>query len=72
MLLLSYRGEYSYDVGVKLADIIERFEIKYPALRDIFVGYEDDSYSTLLKKIPIELKLGIVMQIDDILLKKCQ
>ncbi len=72
MLLLSYRGEYSYEVGVKLADIIERFEVKYPTLRDIFVDYEDNSYSTLLKKIPIELKLGIVMRIDDILIEKCQ
>lgn len=25
MLLLCYRGEYSYEVGVKLADVIERF-----------------------------------------------
>jgi hypothetical protein len=37
-------------------------------LRDIFVGYEDESYSTLLKKIPLELQLGISFPIDEKLL----
>lgn len=34
-------------------------------LRDIFVGYADESYSTLLKRIPMELQLGIVLPINE-------
>lgn len=58
-ILLAYRGEYSFEVGVKIAQLVERFSDKYPILRDIYLNYKDDSYSTILKKIPFELHLGI-------------
>ena len=58
-ILLAYRGEFSFEVGVKIAQLVERFSDKYPILRDIYLNYKDDSYSTILKKIPFELHLGI-------------
>jgi hypothetical protein len=51
-LLLSYRGQHSFQVGVKIAQLADRFSHKYPLLRDIYANYLDDSYSTILKKIP--------------------
>jgi len=58
-ILIAYKGRQSYEVGVKIAQLVDRFCDKYPILRDLYVGYEDQSYSTLLKKIPFELQLGI-------------
>lgn len=51
-LLLNYRGVHSFEVGTRIAALVDRFCVKYPLLRDIFVNYQDESYSTILKKIP--------------------
>jgi hypothetical protein len=71
-LLLSYRGEYSFQVGSKIAQLADRFSDKYPLMRDIYVNYRDDSYSTILKKIPFELHLGIPLEVDDRVLSRCK
>jgi hypothetical protein len=58
-ILLVYKGPQSYDAGIKIAELVERFSDKYPVLLDIYEGYEDRSYSTTLKKIAFELYLGV-------------
>jgi hypothetical protein len=40
-LLLAYKGQKSYEVGVKLSQLVNSFSDKYPILRDIFIGYDD-------------------------------
>lgn len=71
-VLLEYRGEQSFQVGVKIAQLVDRFSDKYPMLRDIYIGYKDNSYSTILKKIPFELHLGIPLEVDDRILMRCK
>jgi histone H3/H4 len=71
-LLLLYRGEQSFQVGAKIAQLVDRFSDKYPMLRDIFINYQDDSYSTILKKIPFELQLGIALEVDERILQRCK
>lgn len=71
-ILLAYRGECSFEVGVKIAQLVERFSDKYPILRDIYLNYKDDSYSTILKKIPFELHLGIPLEVSEQALAKCK
>ncbi len=39
---------------------------------DIYENYPDRSYSTLLKKIPFELQLGIPLEIDEREMAKCK
>ena len=51
-LLLAYKGPQSFEVGEKIAQIVGSLCEKYPVLRDIYEGYDDQSYSTVLKKIP--------------------
>jgi hypothetical protein len=58
-ILLSYKGPQSFEAGVKIAQIVEELHHKYVALRDIYTDYEDDSYSTILKKIPFEIYVGV-------------
>jgi hypothetical protein len=38
----------------------------------IYQGYEDTSYSTILKRISFELELGEPLEIDETLLEKCK
>jgi hypothetical protein len=71
-ILLAYKGEYSFEVGTKIAQLVDRFSDKYPILRDIYVDYKDDSYSTILKKIPFELQLGIPLEVDEKVLGRCK
>jgi hypothetical protein len=71
-LLLAYRGARSYEVGVKMAELVSRFEDKYPVLRDLFVSYPDESYSTVLKKISFQVYLGIPLEMDKAMFKKCK
>lgn len=71
-LLLAYKGPKSFDVGVKIAEIVDSLSDKYPILRDIYEGYEDQSYSTILKKIPFELQLGVPFDIDEQTLEQCK
>jgi len=71
-ILLAYRGKHSFDVGIKIAQLVERFSDKYPMLMDIYENYPDHSYSTLLKKIPFELQLGIPLEIDEKAMAKCK
>jgi hypothetical protein len=59
-------------VGSKIAQLVERFSDKYPILRDIYVDYDDQSYSTILKKIPFELQLGIHLEVDEKILIRCK
>ena len=49
---MAYKGPHSFEAGIKIAQIVEKLCEKYPNLRDIYVNYEDKSYSTILKKIP--------------------
>jgi hypothetical protein len=71
-ILLAYKGESSFQVGSKIAQLVERFSDKYPILRDIYVDYDDQSYSTILKKIPFELQLGIHLEVDEKILARCK
>jgi hypothetical protein len=71
-LLLAYKGSFSFEVGLRIAQIVDKLSDKYPILRDIYVEYEDTSYSTILKKIPFELCLGIPFEIDHSLFQKCK
>ncbi len=71
-LLLSYRGIHSFQVGVKIAQLTDRFSDKYPLMRDVYLNYNDNSYSTILKKIPFELHLGIPLDVEDNILSKCK
>lgn len=59
-------------MGAKIAQLTDRFSDKYPLMRDIYINYRDDSYSTILKKIPFELHLGIPLEVDDKILSKCK
>jgi hypothetical protein len=63
-LLLVYKGEYSFEVGLRVAGLVDKFSIKYPILRDIYLGVHDTGYSTVLKKIAFELQLGIPLEVD--------
>ena len=63
-LLLAYKGTKSFSVGMKIAELVHRFDDKYPILRDIYEDYEDASYSTILKKIAFELELGIPFRLS--------
>ena len=40
-ILLAYKGPQSYEVGIKIAQIVDKLCEKYPKLRDIYVGYAD-------------------------------
>lgn len=71
-LLLTYKGPQSFKVGEKIAQIVDSLSEKYPVLRDIYEGYEDNSYSTILKKIPFELELGVPLNIDEGMLEQCK
>ena len=50
-ILLCYKGPQSFEVGIKIAQIVDKLSEKYPNLRDIYLNYEDKSFSTILKKI---------------------
>lgn len=71
-LLLAYKGPQSYDVGIKIAELVERFSDKYPVLLDIYEGYEDQSYSTVLKRIAFELYLGVPLEMDAKAMSTCK
>lgn len=71
-ILLAYRGRYSFEVGLKIALLVQRFESKYPSLRDIFHNYQDHTYSTFLKMIPFELILGIPLDISSSFYRQCK
>jgi len=57
-------------MGVKIAQIVNKLSRKYPHLNDIYVKYEDESYSTILKKIAFELHVGIPFQINKATLER--
>lgn len=58
-ILLAYKGEHAFEVGKIIADIVYRYSEKYPVLLNIYDSYEESSYSTFLKKIAFQLKLGV-------------
>jgi hypothetical protein len=51
---------------------VDRFADRYPILLDIYEGYEEGSYSTFLKKIAFQLRLGVSFTIDEQFLSKLQ
>lgn len=51
-ILMAYKGPQSFEVGVWIAQMVDHLCEKYPNVRDIYVGYDDQSFSTILKKIP--------------------
>lgn len=67
-ILLAYKGPQAFEAGVKIAQIVDELRHKYPMLNDIYVDYDDESYSTVLKKIPFEIYVGVAFQIDEQLL----
>ena len=69
-ILLSYKGAHAFEVGIKIAQIVEKLCEKYPNLRDIYLNYEDKSYSTILKKIPFQMFVGVPFEISKELLEK--
>lgn len=71
-ILLTYQGIQAFEVGAKIAQLVERFCDKYPILRDIYVSHQDDSYAGVLKKIPFELYLGIPVVLSPAWLAKCR
>jgi len=63
-VLIAYKGPQSYSVGILISELIERYCDKHPILLNIYENYEDDSYSTILKCIPFELRLGVCFKIS--------
>jgi hypothetical protein len=51
---------------------VDRFADKYSILLDMYNGYEEGSYSTFLKKIAFQLRLGVPFSINEHFLSKLQ
>jgi hypothetical protein len=71
-ILLAYKGSLAFTVGEAIAELVDRFADKYPVLLDLYDGYEEGSYSTFLKKIAFQLRLGVPFAIEDHFLTKLQ
>lgn len=70
-ILVAYKGPQAYAVGLKLAELVELYSRKYPVLLQIFRDYPDRSYSTILKLVAFELKLGVVFKLEAAIVAKC-
>ena len=86
--LLSYAGELSFSVGLKIGSITNTFSYKYPTLVDIFNRDEKELseriykkleqgelvriYSTVLKRIAFELTAGVPVVLSKEFLTRCK
>lgn len=58
-------------MGMKIAEIVCRFGDKYPVLYDIYEDSPDQSYSTVIKKVALELVAGVPLDLDEKFMGKC-
>lgn len=70
-LLLAYRGPKAFRVGLKIAELVEQYQEKYPILRDIYEqrplnDHEDSDYlcSELMRRVAFEVQLGVATHLD--------